>query len=105
MSWQDFEDYEAEVRMILPDLSHAPYISMSIVEGYKTKQTPEQVADTFFANSPCNFSSISQTATMKFDTEAEAKRFFEVMQEVSRDAKDRAIRHIIDEQYENSRYA
>jgi hypothetical protein len=98
MSWQDFEDYEAEVGEILPDLGREPFISMAIVDGYKTKQTPEQVADKFFANNPCDFSSMSQTATMKFDTEAEAKRFFEVMQEVSRDAKDRAIRHILDEQ-------
>ena len=98
MSWADFEDYEAEVREILPDLGRDPFISMAIVDGYKTKQTPEQVADKFFANSPCDFKSTSQTATMKFDSEEEAKRFYEVMQEVSRSAKERAIRHILDEQ-------
>ena len=98
MSWQDFEDYEAEVRGIIPDLGHAPHVSISIVDGYKAKMTPEQVADKFIANSPCDFTSVTQTATMQFDTEAEAKRFFEVMQEVSRSAKDRAIRHILDEQ-------
>jgi hypothetical protein len=98
MSWQDFEDYEAEVRMILPDLGRQPYVTMSIVDGYKTKLTPEQVSDRFIANSPCDFSSVSQVATMKFDTEDEAKRFFEVMQDVGFDAKYRAVRHILDEQ-------
>jgi hypothetical protein len=98
MSWADFEDYEAEVRMILPDLGREPFILMAIVDGYKTKQTPEQVADKFFANSPCDFKSIVQVAKIDFESESVAKRFYEVMQEVSQSAKDRAIRHILDEQ-------
>lgn len=100
MSWQDFEDYESEIRMILPDLPYEPYVSTSIVEGYKQGLIPEQVADRFFANSPYDFKSVSQVATIKFDTEDEAKRFHDVMHDVSRSAKDRAIRHIIDMQEE-----
>lgn len=101
MSWQDFEDYEAEVRQILPELSRSPYVTKCIIDGYKAKQTPEQVARKIFASSPCDFSSVVQIAAIQFDTEAEAKRFYEVMEEISRDAKDRAIRHILDEQNKN----
>lgn len=98
MSWQDFEDYAAEVRSINPCLGHEPYVTMDIMEGYKQRKTPVQVAAKFFLNSPCDLSSVIQAAVLEFDTEDEAKRFYEVIDEVTKDAKYRAIRHIIEEQ-------
>jgi capsular polysaccharide biosynthesis protein len=98
MSWADFEDYEAEVYQILPDLSRSPCVTTTIVDGYKTKMTPDQVARKIFTTSPCDFNSVVQIAKIDFESEIVAKRFYEVMQEVSQSAKYRAIWHILDEQ-------
>ncbi len=98
MSWQDFEDYEAEIWEIIPDLSHAPYVTMTIVECYKSKKTSEMAAAEFFRNPTTRPSMMSQTVTLSFDTDEEAERFHEAIQTVTTEAKHRMWAHVYDEQ-------